>query len=85
MWVTAEKGALELSDGRGQDDDLAQQRAWRATQMARAVMDVIPPLGLADPVDRLERAAERHRHGIISADDLAAEEARICAEVARRA
>jgi hypothetical protein len=75
-----------MPDGRGQDDDLAKQRAWRATQMARAVMSAAPPpLGLSDPVDRLERAAERHRHGLLSADDLAAEEARICAEVARRA
>jgi hypothetical protein len=73
-----------MLDGRGQDDDRAQERALRATQMARAVMDIVPPLGQADPVDRLERAAELHRHGILSADDLAAEEARICAEVARR-
>jgi hypothetical protein len=74
-----------MLDGRGQVDDRARDRALRATQMARAVMDVIPPLGQSDPVDRLERAAELHRHGILSAADLAAEEARICAEVARRA
>lgn len=71
---------------RGQAEfEQAQERAQRATQMARAVMSTAAPAFMfSDPLDRLERAAERHRHGTLTEADLAAEQARIRAEAARR-